>query len=272
MFNILDMNHFIIRCSGSFHHSLAHCWVWVNGFYMGRHWSGYTGFNFDISDYLEYGAKNVISVRVDAQFHEGWFYEGSGINKEVYLIKTNPVHFEDIGPYIKTAIENGSAQIEVSANIENESFDVASILVQHEIIDAAGKVVASGRSEAKKINSRSGNNFEQTFKIKNPALWSDKTPTRYLLVSTLYSGKKVLDTYHTKFGIRTLKFDANKGFFLNGERCQLNGVCIHQNFAGVGSALPEALHYYRIKLLKEMGVPLDIHMAHAVNESGFHAG
>ncbi|MCT4589968.1 MAG: DUF4982 domain-containing protein [Carboxylicivirga sp.] len=230
------------------------CMVWVNGFYMGRHWSGYTGFNFDITDYLEYGAKNVVSVRVDAQFHEGWFYEGSGINKEVYLVKTNPIHFEDVGPYIRTKVENGNARIEVSAHIENESFKVATMFVKHQIIDAEGKLVTSGKSKSKIVNSRSSNDFEQSLEVKDPALWSDKTPTRYQLVSTLYSGGKVLDTYRTKFGIRTLQFDANKGFFLNGERCQLNGVCIHQNFAGVGSALPEALHYYRIKLLKEMGV------------------
>ncbi|MCL3781092.1 DUF4982 domain-containing protein [Prolixibacteraceae bacterium JC049] len=241
---------FVIDFNGVF----RNCMVWVNGFYMGRHWSGYTGFNFDISDYLEYGKENIISVRVDAQFHEGWFYEGSGINKDVYLVKTSPVHFEDVGPYIVTNIENNVATINVSSVIQNESFDNGNVFVQHEIIDSKGKVVASVKANSKNINSRSKGSFEQQLEVKNPALWSVDTPNRYTLVSSLISGNKKLDSYKTQFGIRSMKFDANKGFILNGKRYQINGVCIHQNFAGVGSALPEALHYYRIKLLKEMGV------------------
>ena len=230
------------------------CMLWVNGFYIGRHWSGYTGFSFDISDYLIYGKQNIIALRVDATLHEGWFYEGAGINKEVSLIKTSPIHFEDSGPFITTNINNDQAIVNIATNIENESFVDETVMIHNEIIDANGRIVATGKSKKDKVNKLDNQLTQQQLLIKNPQLWSVDNPNRYQLVSKILAGNKVLDSYTTKIGIRTLKFDADQGFCLNNKRVQIKGACIHQNFAGVGSALPEALHYYRIKLLKEMGV------------------
>ncbi len=240
----------VVEFDGVFRNSM----LWVNGFYIGRHWSGYSGFSFDISDFLVYGEENIITLRVDATLHEGWFYEGAGINKEVCLIKTTPLHIADVGPYIRTSIANGHAQVGLSTTIQNEDFEDKVVFVKHEIFDANGKRVAKGQSGKVLLKKRKEKVFEQKLKVNAPNLWSVEHPNRYLLVTRLYSGTTLLDSYKTKFGIRSLEFTADNGFFLNGKRVQLNGVCIHQNFAGVGSALSEALHCYRLKLLKEMGV------------------
>ena len=230
------------------------CMVWVNGFYMGRHWSGYTGFNFDVSDYLIYGKENVISVRVDASLHEGWFYEGSGINKEVYLVKTSPIHINHTGPIITTVVKEGQARVKIVTEVSNEGFDNETIKVINEIKDHNGQLVDSQTTELFNIHQRSNGKIEQSLNISEADLWSTSHPYRYQLHTKVIKGGKSIDDYKTKFGVRTIKFDPDKGFIMNGKREQINGVCIHQNFAGVGSAIPEALHYYRLKLLKEMGV------------------
>ncbi|MCT4586932.1 MAG: DUF4982 domain-containing protein [Carboxylicivirga sp.] len=230
------------------------CKVWVNGFYMGRHWSGYTGFDFDISDYLIYGKENIIAVRVDATLHEGWFYEGSGINKEVYLVKNNPIHIEHIGPQVITSVEDNKAELRIRTKVQNEGFEASTVQVINELKDLNGQVIGMQKSVSIDVKSRCTQLQEQTMSIDAPVLWSLNNPYRYFLNTKVMHKGKVIDTYQTRIGIRTMEFDVDKGFFLNGQREQINGVCIHQNFAGVGSALPEALHYYRLNLLKEMGV------------------
>jgi beta-galactosidase len=230
------------------------CMVWINGFYIGRHWSGYTGFSFDISDYLVYGGENVISVRVDATLHEGWFYEGAGINKEVKLVITDPLHIEDTGPQIVCSVTGKSAIVTVLTKIKNEDFSDHPCSIIHEMMDPDGNIIGRARSTEFDIAQRSDQLSQQQLEVDAPLLWSVETPNRYRLISKIMSGNQCIDSYETPFGIRSIAFDANKGFLLNGERYQINGVCIHQNFAGVGSALPEALHYYRLQLLKEMGV------------------
>lgn len=251
------------------------CKVWVNGFYMGSHWSGYTGFDFDISDYLKYGGDNIIVVRVDASLHEGWFYEGSGINKEVRLVTTNPFHIENIGSYITTSQISGKATIQVKTKILNEDFTNLSGKISTQIVDKSGKVIAESTTETAMVKKRSHHIFQQTLDVKNPYLWSVNEPYQYTLLQKVIIEEKIVDNYKSKFGIRSLKFDANKGLLVNNKRVQINGVCIHQNFAGVGSGIPEALHYYRLKLLKEMGVnavrshyPFSQSMLHACDSLG----
>ncbi len=241
---------FVIEFDGVFRDSE----VWINGFYMGNNFSGYTGFSYDITDYLIYGKKNILSVRVNASLHEGWFYEGAGINKEVRLVVTDPLHIEDIGPRIVSTVNNDKAEIIITTKILNKGFDTKDCQIRHELMTFDNKAVSLNSSKEILINSYDEYEFTNQINVDKPILWSVDAPNRYILKTTLISAGKVIDEYITKIGIRDIKFDANNGFILNGERCQINGVCIHQNFGGVGCALNEALHIYRLKLLKEMGV------------------
>ncbi len=231
------------------------CIVWVNGFFIGRNWGGYSGFEMDISDYLSYGKKNIVAVRVDASLHEGWFYEGAGIQKEVWLIKSGITHIDNYGPFITTTLlPGGNAEMNVQTKVLNEGFKPVSVTLTLQVLDGSGQTVASHTSSVKEIADGTDWVLNQKLNVPKPELWSVTSPKRYTLVSTLKKEGEDIDKMNIRFGIRSVRFDADKGFFFNGERVQLNGACIHQNFAGAGSGMPEAMHYYRIRLLKEMGV------------------
>ena len=240
----------VLRFEGVF----RNCMVWVNGFLMGRNWGGYSGFEMDISDYLSYGSKNIITVRVDASLHEGWFYEGAGIHKEVFLIKSDRLHIDNYKPYITThLLPDGTAEVKVKTKIFNEeSGSVITSLTTEIYDDRTGEVLATQTTNDQQIADQ--HLFHQRFVLHKPILWSLDKPERYTLISQLKKGTKFVDKVRTRFGVRDIHFDADRGFFLNGKRTQIKGACIHQNFAGVGSGIPEPMHYYRLRLLKEMGV------------------
>lgn len=227
--------------------------VWVNGFLMGRHWGGYGGFEYDISDYVRHGDTNIIAVRVDAGLHEGWFYEGAGILGQVAMIKTHPLHVEHSGPFIVTSGNHDRALLRVRTRVLNETFETRSAQLDLEVVAPDGEVVATDRSGARNIGARTGHTYEQNLIVRNPCLWSVDAPHLHTLVARVVSDGDAVDQYPIRFGIRYATFDPERGFFLNGDRLQIKGACIHQNFAGVGAAIPEPLHRYRLSLLKEMG-------------------
>jgi beta-galactosidase len=227
--------------------------VWFNGHYLGTQESGYNGFEYDVTAYINYGGENTIAVRVDASMEEGWFYEGAGIYRHVYLQKTNPLHVATNGTSITTAVNEGFAMITVAASIENKGDYKGAVEMAQTVLDPSGKQVASVTQMAeapgfyKTVTATSG------LKISNPALWDIDTPNLYKLVTQIKQDGKVLDTYETTFGIRTIRFDAEEGFFLNGKHLKLQGTNNHQDHAGVGTALPDGLQYFRIQKLKEIG-------------------
>ena len=230
--------------------------VWVNGFYMGRHWSGYTGFSFDISEYVRFGKKNVISVRVDASLHEGWFYEGAGINKEVWLIKTNPLHIANEGPYITSKINDTATRAEVSivTEVKTKNNSAKDVHISVIILDENEKNIGQSDSKNKSLKKYEPVVFKNKISIQNPKLWSVDSPYLYTALVLLKKGSVVVDNFRTQIGIRKVTFDAQKGFLLNDKKLFIKGVCIHQNFVGVGAGIPKAMHIYRLQLLKEMGV------------------
>jgi beta-galactosidase len=228
--------------------------VWINGCRIARHESGYTGFRADLTDYLNYGIDNVLLVRVDATQSEGWFYEGAGIYRHVWLTKTAPLHIVADGVQVLTDIRENSA--DVTANIEliaeSERAD-ASCQVESVIFDLAGREVARGAADTVSVAAWQTKTHTQRLTVASPKLWSPESPALYKLVATLRSGGAVIDVVETTFGFRTLRFDADKGFFLNGKHVLIKGVCCHQDHAGVGAAVPDALQVFRIKRLQEMG-------------------
>lgn len=228
--------------------------VWVNGFYLGTEPSGYTGFEYTISDYLNYGGQNTIAVRVDATMEEGWFYEGAGIYRHVWLNKTSPLHIATDGTYVTAIVkDNGSADVKAQATIVNESLQTKAISVIQTIVDAKGQMVEESKPEEIILHPYEQKNSQLTLLVQRPSLWSVGTPHCYKLITTLLDKGKIIDRYETTFGIRTIRFDAKEGFFLNGKHLKLHGSDNHQDHAGVGTAMPDALQEFRIKKLKDFG-------------------
>ena len=229
--------------------------VWVNGFYLGRESSGYTPFRYDLTDYLHYGGTNTIVVRVNASLEEGWFYERAGIYRHVWLTKTAPLHVAKCGTFVTTRLKDDfcSAVVTAQVTVKNDQARGASFEIQQTILDADGKAIASGSFKKLSLKPGATGEFASVLKVAHPHLWSCKTPYLHKLVTTLTSGGAVVDRYKTTFGIRTLRWDPNAGFFLNGKRVKLKGTCDHQDAAGVGVAVPDAVNVYRVEQLKKMG-------------------
>ena len=227
--------------------------VWVNGHYIGSNLSGYEEFSFDITDYLRYGQRNVVTVRADATEGEGWFYEGAGIYRHVWMLKYGAVHVPQYGVFVTTEVGKGSADVAVETALYNTSDATAACDLLTTVFDENGRAVATTVTKNVSLSPLLEQKVAQAVPVANPRLWSLESPTLYTVRSILSSGGKTLDSVVTTFGIRTVMFDKDKGFFLNGVHVKLKGVCCHQDHAGVGSALPDRLQYYRIERLKEMG-------------------
>jgi beta-galactosidase len=242
------------RISVEFDGVFRNAMVVLNGIYLGRNLSGYAPFRFDITDFLRYGEQNVLIVRVDATEHEGWFYEGAGIYRHVWLAKTAPLHIAHEGVYVTSQTDGESAQISIITQIENESDSARAVYVVQTIHDVTGKAVGSATSDPASIPSWGAQKISQAIRVDNPALWSLESPYLYRVVTTVESANAITDGVKTAFGVRSIHFDPDHGFFLNGQRIEIKGMCNHQDHAGVGSALPDRLQYFRIARLKEMGV------------------
>ncbi|GGI24461.1 beta-galactosidase GalA [Pedobacter mendelii] len=238
-----------IAFDGVFRNSI----VWVNGHYLGIEPSGYHGFEYDITDYLNYGGENVIAVRVDVTIEEGWFYEGAGIYRHVWLNKTAPLHIIPNGTFVRSTINNNEALVKASVTLKNDALENDKFNIKQSIVDAKGKVVASGSLQNIELNALTEKEFTIDIPVVKPQLWDLENPYLYQLLTTITKNEEVIDEYKTNFGIRTIRFDADKGFFLNGKRVEVKGTNNHQDHAGVGVALPDEVQYFRISKLKEMG-------------------
>ncbi len=243
-------NKFMIRFDGVF----RNCTVFLNGHYLGSNVSGYSEFSLDVSDYLNFRRKNVLVVRVDASQYEGWFYEGAGIYRHVWLEKFNPVHIAEYGTFVTSTVKENIATVAVETKVVNNSFARAANSLTYYIYDKNNNKVTGTLVEGVSVVNGDFKKIQYQFKITDPVLWGLENPYRYKLVTLLKQNDKVIDSTSTSFGIRTIIMDGTKGLSLNGKPIKIYGVCCHQDHAGVGSALPDALQYYRIKLLKEMGV------------------
>lgn len=227
--------------------------VWVNGFYLGSEPSGTYGFAYDVTDYLHYGEANVVAVRVDATMEEGWYYEGAGIYRHVWLAKTPPVHVARHGTFVTSEVAGEVAAVTVRTTLVNDGEGAATVHVSQEIVDADGSVVARGGLEPVTVRPRGRLELPWQGRVAPPRLWSLAAPHLYTLITTVRAPGAVLDRYETRFGVRTLRFDPQEGFFLNGSRVPLRGTNNHQDHAGVGTAIPDALQAFRVRRLQEMG-------------------
>ena len=230
--------------------------VFVNGWLVGRHEGGYNSFRYDITDVVNCGGRNDIAVRVDASKFEGWFYEGAGIYRHVWLVKTAPVAIAPDGVFVwsqfKNNVPKGRPDVHVQVQLLNSQITNDDAMVTAQIISPEGQELASVHKTAE-LPAGTTTEVDQMTRVSNPELWSPESPALYHLITTVTRGGQDIDHEETSFGIRTVGFDPDKGFLLNGEHYEIKGTCNHQDHAGVGSALPDRLQYFRISRLKEMG-------------------
>ena len=227
--------------------------IWVNGFYLGNNKSGYVGVAYDITDYVNFGKDNVVVVRADASQYEGWFYEGAGIYRHVWLNKTNNLHIEQDGVFVYADLKGDVATVTVETAVQNKNLSSSNCSVYTYIADRNGKKIVQAKEQSVSLPVNGSVVTKHIVAIGGARLWSLEDPYLYRVVSVIKQNGKVIDSVKQRFGIRSIDIKPN-GVFLNGKYIKLHGVNNHQDHAGVGSALPDYLQYYRIRLLKNMGV------------------
>lgn len=227
--------------------------IWINGFYVGTNFSGYVGNSYDVTDYINFDGENVLVVRVDATQAEGWFYEGAGIYRHVWLNITDKVFIPEDGVFIHSEVKGENAIVSIETTLQNNNLQTSNASVYSYITDRNGKVLAKTSAQKITLGIQKNATVKQKLNLNNARLWSLDDPYLYRIISVVKSGNQIVHQTKTRFGIKTVKFDANKGFFLNGKKIKIQGTNNHQDHAGIGSALPDYMQYYRVKLLKEMG-------------------
>lgn len=230
--------------------------IYLNGRRIAFQDDGYDSFHVDISEHVNYGGDNILAVHVDPRNFEGWWYEGGGIYRHVWLNVADPLHVAPWGVYVISTVRNvpahPSAALTIQTRLSNAGAAAAGVTLRTEIVDPDGKVVATA-SSVHDVPAGADVDIEQAVQLPAARLWSLEQRNLYHAVSSVLRGGSVTDRHVQRFGIRTIRFDADKGFFLNEKPVKLQGVCNHQDFVGVGVAIPDSLFYYRMSKLKEFG-------------------
>jgi beta-galactosidase/beta-glucuronidase len=220
--------------------------VWINGHDLGKRPSGFISFQYELTQYLKPNAENELLVRVDhSEFADSRWYTGSGIYRNVYLITTNRVHIGLWGVAFTTPVANaGRADGKVTLSVVNNATSPAGVVVKCSLVDSMGGAVGA---DSRSLEIKQGDTVaaQLNFTVKNPRLWSLEKPDLYKLIITVMSNGKVLDEWQDRVGIRDIRFDANEGFFLNGENRKIKGVCIHDDAGVLGVAVPREVWYRR---------------------------
>jgi len=228
--------------------------IFVNGYDVARNESGYAPFNVRIDDFLDYdGGPNVVTVRADATLGEGWFYEGAGIYRHVELVRADPLHIPQWGTFVRAEVGPDGALVRVATDVLNSRDVPASASLHQALVGPDGKVAAVLPPVPLELPPGQQRTLEQQVVVPAPRLWSLEQRNLYRLRSEIHEAGRLVDSTDTQFGIRTIRFDPEHGFFLNGRPVKLLGTANHHDHAGVGAAIPDALHRWRVAQLKEMG-------------------
>ena len=227
--------------------------VFINGKWIGKRPNGYVSFMYELTPYQKFGGRNVLAVRVDhSQDADSRWYTGSGIYRDVYLVYANPVHIRLWGVSYSAKVNKKNAVLSVQTEVDNTGKLPVAVKVLHEVFDRDGKKVGAGSLD---YSLRAGEMVkkELAVSIVQPKLWSLEDPYLYTIRTTLSKGGKVIDRTETRAGIRSLTFDPNKGFALNGKFLKVKGVCIHHDAGCLGAAVPKEVWRRRLLQLKEIG-------------------
>jgi beta-galactosidase len=241
--------------------AMSYSTVWVNGRFAGGWPYGYSSYQIDITPYLHFGGSNTIAIRLDNPKDSSRWYPGAGIYRNVWLTKTSPLHIAQWGTYITTPeVSPESATIDLKGTIVNQGDKNASASIATEIYEldakeSKGSVPAATLTPSLlEVGAGKSGIFDQRLKLANPKLWDTEHPQRYVAITTVSVDGKPVDRYETPFGIRSFRFDAAEGFFLNGKHVPLNGVCGHHDLGALGAAFNTRAAERQLEILKEMGV------------------
>lgn len=227
--------------------------IWVNGNIVRHNWSGYDFAYIDITAFARFGGRNVVAVRADFSPFQGWWYEGGGIYRHVWLVKRAPVHLITDGVYAHPRHKGGEDwEIPVEATLENIGEHPADATVETVVIDPDGKLVARG-SGTVRVGPLDQGIARFAISVSAPRRWSIEEPTLYQVRTSVQLSGQTVDEDAASIGFRTQRFDPAQGFFLNDRHVKIKGVCIHQDHAGLGVALPDSIVDFRVRRLKEMG-------------------
>jgi beta-galactosidase len=241
--------------------AMSYATVWLNGRFVGGWPYGYASFRLDLTPFVEYGAENVVAVRLDNPPDSSRWYPGGGIYRNVWLVKTAPVHVAHWGTYVTTPeVTPQSANVSVRVALDNDSGSAANVTVRTRVYELApggsksAKPVAS--TEAAPVNLEAGarGTSAATARVNSPRLWSPGSPSLYAAVTTVEQNGKTVDSYETVFGIRAIKFEAARGLLVNGEPVEIKGVCDHHDLGALGTAVNRRALERQLEILKEMGV------------------
>jgi beta-galactosidase len=243
--------------------AMSYSTVWLNGKIIGGWPYGYASWRVDLTAAVKTGADNELVIRLDNPPNSSRWYPGAGIYRNVWLVKTGPVHIGHWGTYLTTPeVSAAAATVNLKVTVDNDSAQTANASVRTQIfaLDAkgqkTGKAVADFAPLELQIPARSNAPAETTATVSNPKLWGpppQQQPNRYVAVTTLTQQGRVVDTYETPFGIRTLKFDPDRGFLINGEHILLNGVCDHHDLGALGAAVNQRALQRQLEMLRNMG-------------------
>ncbi len=237
--------------SVEFDGAMSQAKVYCNGEFVGEWPYGYTSFSFDLTKYLKVGQKNVLAVRLENKPESSRWYSGAGIYRNVRLIATNPVHVAHWGTYITTPnISEKKGTVSIQTKVLNQSSVSEKVELVTDIYNHIGEKVATTKTS--QIIAVVGQ-FSQTLEVKNPELWDINSPVRYRAISQVFVDKTLKDTYETSFGFRILRFDQDKGFYLNEKHVKLQGVCLHHDLGPLGAAVNFRATQRQLEIMKEMG-------------------
>ena len=238
--------------------AMSYANVWLNGHYVGGWPYGYASWEVDLTPYLKFGGANVLAIRLDNPKSSSRWYPGGGIYRNVWLSKTAPVHVGHWGTYVTTPVVNGTnATVKIQVTADNDADADAAVSVKNEIFELEADCdkddSVGATTNDLKISAHNSGTFETEINVEHPELWTLEHPQRYVVVTSVIQNGECVDSYETPFGIRTIQFDADKGFFLNGQHVRIQGVCDHSDLGAIGTVVNVSALRRQIEILKEIG-------------------
>lgn len=255
----------------------THATVWLNGCLMKHNFCGYTSFEVDITDTVRYDAENVLSVYVSTEEHEGWWYEGGGIYRPVYLVKTEKTAVDLYGVYVKPELQkDGTWCVKIETTLRNDTDGAALLRVENTVLDAQGREIASATASGK-FPPREKKILHSVAGVNSPRLWSPDDPYQYTVRTRVLRGERMVDEVFDRFGFRSFFMSPETGLQINGKSYKIKGFCGHESVGFCGKSVPDNIQRYRVQLMREMGAngyrtthyPQSVGLMDALDEAGF---